>query len=320
MTPTPPADFAFSFNFDDFDQFAEAAVAWDLDFRPLRRASAATRLTQLGSTQLQIARAELGCHCEQLGSTPAGFLTYAVPLAASSPIIWAHQAVETDTLLVFGSNRELDAASLPAFDVYTLSLSEAVLSQCEPGRRLLEFSTSRGRQLQCPAADIARLRDALGTLFDGVFAATALPGSPLLPPGLGEGLAELLWQAVAGAVGERERPLAHHKRSRILAQARDWIAASPGQALSVAAMSDALGIPERSLRRAFVDQFGIAPKEYLRAQRLIGVRRVLLAGGAAGASVARTAADFGFWHGSQFAADYRRLFGELPSDTLARIA
>jgi len=208
--------------------------------------------------------------------------------------------------------------TLPAFDVYMLSLAEDALVRCEPGRRLLDFSTGGGRQLQCQAADIAGLRDTLSALFDGVFSGASLPGSPLLPRGLSEEMAGLLWQAVADSAENSMRPSAQHKRSRVVARARDWFAASPGQALSVAAMSRDLGIPERSLRRAFVDQFGIAPKEYLRAQRLNGVRRALREGSPGEALIAQVAADFGFWHGSQFAADYHRLFGELPSETLAK--
>jgi AraC family ethanolamine operon transcriptional activator len=30
------------------------------------------------------------------------------------------------------------------------------------------------------------------------------------------------------------------------------------------------------------------------------------------------AAEWGFWNPSQFACDYKRLFGERPSDTLLR--
>jgi hypothetical protein len=145
--------------------------------------------------------------------------------------------------------------TLPSFDVYMLSLAGGALSRCEPGCRPLGFSADGGRHLPCRAADIASLRDTLSVLFDGVFSPSALPGSPLLPRGLSEGLAGLLWQTVAGSVGSGTRPLAHHKRSRVLVRARDWLTSSPGQALSVAAMSRELGIPERSLRRAFVEQF-----------------------------------------------------------------
>ncbi|WP_408635108.1 helix-turn-helix domain-containing protein [Oleiphilus messinensis] len=35
--------------------------------------------------------------------------------------------------------------------------------------------------------------------------------------------------------------------------------------------------------------------------------------------MADVAADWGFWHLSQFSKDYRQLFGERPSDTLQKI-
>jgi AraC family ethanolamine operon transcriptional activator len=36
------------------------------------------------------------------------------------------------------------------------------------------------------------------------------------------------------------------------------------------------------------------------------------------ATVSDVAVRYGFWHMSKFAADYRWLFGELPSQTLAK--
>jgi AraC family ethanolamine operon transcriptional activator len=49
--------------------------------------------------------------------------------------------------------------------------------------------------------------------------------------------------------------------------------------------------------------------------RLNGVRRELRHG-TAELRIGDVAARWGFWHQSQFAADYRTLFGELPSQTL----
>jgi glycine/D-amino acid oxidase-like deaminating enzyme len=68
--------------------------------------------------------------------------------------------------------------------------------------------------------------------------------------------------------------------------------------------------------RTFVDEYGVAPKAYLLARRLAGTRRDLRRG--VGGSVGDVARDWGFWHMGQLAADYRRHFGELPSDTRAR--
>jgi AraC family ethanolamine operon transcriptional activator len=58
----------------------------------------------------------------------------------------------------------------------------------------------------------------------------------------------------------------------------------------------------------------MSPVTYLRALRLNGVRRELKRGG--DEAVADRAARWGFWHQSRFAADYKHLFGELPSETL----
>ena len=58
---------------------------------------------------------------------------------------------------------------------------------------------------------------------------------------------------------------------------------------------------------------GISPLHYLRAIRLNGVRRQLRE--QPHASVAEIAAIWGFSHQSQFAADYRKLFGACPSQS-----
>jgi AraC family ethanolamine operon transcriptional activator len=50
--------------------------------------------------------------------------------------------------------------------------------------------------------------------------------------------------------------------------------------------------------------------------RLNAVRQELKAASAGTATVREIARRWGFWHTGEFAAAYRRLFGELPSQTL----
>ena len=79
-----------------------------------------------------------------------------------------------------------------------------------------------------------------------------------------------------------------------------------------------LGIGDRALRRLFAEVFGMSPAKYLRLRRLHHSRRLLEHGGAGSVSQAGTA--LGFFDLGRFAADYRRLFGELPSTTLRRVS
>ena len=56
--------------------------------------------------------------------------------------------------------------------------------------------------------------------------------------------------------------------------------------------------------------------EFSTAQRLNGVRRQLYHADSSSIKIADVANHWGFWHLGQFAVDYRRLFGELPSEPL----
>jgi AraC family ethanolamine operon transcriptional activator len=83
---------------------------------------------------------------------------------------------------------------------------------------------------------------------------------------------------------------------------------------SVTNLSQESGASIRTLRRGFQERFGVSPKAYLLAQRLIGARRALRSASQR-TLVTDVANNWGFWHLGQFAADYRRQFGELPSET-----
>lgn len=84
---------------------------------------------------------------------------------------------------------------------------------------------------------------------------------------------------------------------------------------NIGQISAALGANDRTLRRAFRDRFGVAPKTYLTAVRLDGVRRDFRRS-TPEISVVDVANRWGFWHMGEFAKDYRQVFGELPSVTL----
>jgi AraC family ethanolamine operon transcriptional activator len=55
---------------------------------------------------------------------------------------------------------------------------------------------------------------------------------------------------------------------------------------------------------------------YLKILRLHGIRRQLLRADPARTQIAPLAGEWGFHNPGHFAADYRRLFGERPRDTL----
>ncbi|HKT96476.1 MAG TPA: helix-turn-helix domain-containing protein [Paraburkholderia sp.] len=104
------------------------------------------------------------------------------------------------------------------------------------------------------------------------------------------------------------------RRRWIVAQARDYVLAHRSRPVGVPELCEQLLVSRRTLQYCFQDVLGMAPATYLRALRLNGARRDLC--GRAAGSVQDVAAAWGFWHLSQFATDYRRMFGMRPSEAL----
>jgi AraC family ethanolamine operon transcriptional activator len=126
------------------------------------------------------------------------------------------------------------------------------------------------------------------------------------------GLVQLLTR---GKTGPRENVSAQHAR-RTLRRARDYLQAHTDRCVTVHELCGQLGSSPRALQDCFQKYVGLSPKTYLKALKLNEARRELRRADSTFANVSDVAMRYGFWHLSQFAADYRWLFGELPSETL----
>ena len=106
------------------------------------------------------------------------------------------------------------------------------------------------------------------------------------------------------------------RRQRIVARARDYVLGHRDQLVTVPELCERLHVSRRSLQYCFEDVLAISPIQYLRIIRLNGARRELRERCSDSRTVRDVAADWGFWHFSQFSSDYRKLFGQSPSESL----
>ena len=86
--------------------------------------------------------------------------------------------------------------------------------------------------------------------------------------------------------------------------------------LHMSALCRTLAVSERTLRKAFHKIHGLPPCRRLRMLRLAKARRALLSADSRRVTVTEIATGFGFVELGRFSVEYRKMFGETPSQTL----
>jgi AraC family transcriptional regulator, ethanolamine operon transcriptional activator len=118
--------------------------------------------------------------------------------------------------------------------------------------------------------------------------------------------------APADLVSEPRRNVSHR---RLLQKAVEFMATHLGKPVSLLDICRQVDASERTVHNSFAEVFGLSPMAYFKVLKLNAVRQALRSGDSSGASLREIARKWRFIHPGHFAADYRQLFGELPSDT-----
>jgi transcriptional regulator GlxA family with amidase domain len=102
----------------------------------------------------------------------------------------------------------------------------------------------------------------------------------------------------------------------LVEQAERLALAHLDEPLHISTLCRTLEVSERALRKAFHKIHGLPPCRRLRMLRLKETRRALLAADGKLTTVTEIATCFGFLELGRFSVEYRRVFGESPSQTL----
>jgi len=98
----------------------------------------------------------------------------------------------------------------------------------------------------------------------------------------------------------------------------EYIAAHAAEPLTVAGLAAYAKVSASSLYAGFRDFRNSSPMAYLKQVRLQRVNEELQNANQASETIAQIALRWGFHHLGHFATDYKKMFGESPSDTLRK--
>jgi AraC family transcriptional regulator, ethanolamine operon transcriptional activator len=300
--------------FEDFDELDDLTrrLAWDTRSAQLTRGRLGLRLAfvQTARVQLSVVRREQGFRVE--GLAPAGTVTCGVPVSGDFRVRGARIRPEQVAVAPPGAPVELHAAKRDA--MLHLSVDGALLQRVAAAHGVA--LPDHGPVVLLPAfGDEGARRQFLRTAGRALAWGIRDP-EVLVDPRRAAVLEDALVAALLGAVERaapwRRTPLASE---RIARRADELLRAHLDRPIAVWQVAEALGVSVRTVHASFLRHYGITPKAYLNALRLVAARRDLKAA-APGTRVADVATRWSFFHLGRFSGDYQRQFGESPSATL----
>ncbi|WP_309249683.1 helix-turn-helix domain-containing protein [Paraburkholderia sp. CNPSo 3274] len=302
----------------DADEQARNLVGWRQTYDQLAAGRFVGTLTELPLDTMKVFRETTSHTLRQACEVRGDAWWFGIPVAREGEARIDAQPIGAQAFALRPGNVEFELLTPAQFSIYGVVVRGDVLRHYATSveRTALEERLPAAPIVQAGAARIERLCARLARcLEDSGHAHENVPNAPLSDVERNALQAEVLaalFDACAGSGDAAAEPAS--RRRWIVAQARDYVLAHRARPVGVPELCEQLHVSRRTLQYCFQDVLGMAPATYLRALRLNGARRDLC--GRAAGSVQDVAAAWGFWHLSQFATDYRRMFGMRPSEAL----
>lgn len=310
-------------SFPLFEQMADAAQGWDLDFQQLSASVEPCWLEQYSTAGMLYSRASFDSHFHQMGGPVFDFRTFALRAYGCSDFRWCDEVAYPNSLIVFPKGGQFESISRPRFDIFTVSLSNTLLAhiaETEFQSQLSALLSEQGQICHLAGSTVRGLRSLLHR-FSNELGRSCVDEAE--PHGLlqGEEMEHMLARGILGCLDRSQfsvRRYSRSKRMKALEKALELIRWQATGKLCTSDLVSQTGVSRRTLESAFQEGIGVSPAAYLKATRLRALNRNLLQTARDESSVANICQQHGFSHLGQLAADYRAMFGELPSVTLRR--
>jgi len=306
--------------FNDIDRMGESLKGWDVSCCQLTRGPFQGELIFLDQGNLQIYQLRLQHAVQVMGAKPINSLVFTLPLDAFHPTAYIYDMpLATDCIFGFDAHREVNhitdsqganlgciTVSKDLFQTYAAQAGRDDLDEAFMRRNVVVPEGNRFAPLVCYLRQLFGISQQQPDLVRTALAAHMIE-QDLLP---------LLINALKPRDGEES--LRPYPRADIVKVAQDFMVMNLQRPLTLADICQAVHASKRSLHYGFQDLFGMGPMAFLKVLRLHAIRRLLLSAEPKSLQVKEVACAWGFYSMGHFARDYKQLFGESPSQTLAR--
>lgn len=307
-------------SYNNFEQYSLDVKRWDLDFRKFNTGDFRGQTTLLDVGNIQIGKTQLKGTIQQNGLTPKGYRSFVIPANSEQSFIWLNRKVSNNNILIFPKSCDLDAVSYNNFSVFVISIEENYLQHLIAENQLKNLNTTLDfseKVITINQAFSNYLQSSLQSLFNKLLLNNDIINTQSTLFQIREKIPVMLLNFLNKNNFTSSITL-NRKRDLALKKSIDYINSNNLKNISLSKLQEITSASQRTIEYAFLERFGVTPKNYLTNIKLHEVKHILQ-NPSNRELISKVANEFGFNHMGQFSADYKNFFGELPSETIFRI-
>ncbi|MCC7218147.1 MAG: helix-turn-helix domain-containing protein [Burkholderiales bacterium] len=301
----------------DIDEQAASLRDWNQVYEQMTPGRFVGGLHEMYFAGIQLFHESTSQAVHEAGAPWTGARAIGVPVRMDGVGRFRGEPVDTDALVTLGAGDELDFYTPRGFEIFGLVVDERAL---EAHARQVEHrdlsSAVAGKGVFKPGPErLGAFRRLLSSAMQSLDVNPIALQYRQTQRVLAQSMLGAAVMVVAGEEPGARCAAACAGRGNVVDAAKAFMRSRIAEPITVADLCRELGVSRRTLQYCFQEVLGINPVAFLRAMRLNGVRRDLKAAACPADTVQDVAARWGFWHLGHFVTDYKRMFGELPSET-----
>ncbi len=304
-----------SANFETIEELCQFidGMGWDSDVLQLDRSAGISTFRGQMTPDLILSLFHFSNKIHQRAMPIPGYHTFGMLAGPQAPTSYSGQILDQDSLSLMNQGNGLDAFSEAGFTGLTIALRDELLHSLAEQHELAAPGSDNWGWQQGPLVSDPAMLAAIRRQVLRCFQGTCELDEDELEIDLA------LRVLTLGSQGRAAAPSRFPSRARARRRALGYLRAHRRERVTVQELCEVAACSVSTLERAFLDEFGVTPKRYIQRERLSGVRRAMLEDPPE-RTITDIASDWNFSHMSKFAADYRRAFGELPSETRKEVS
>jgi len=293
--------------FTDFDQYNETVKNWDLNYKLLSKSDFSAELHMIFDDNFSLLNEKLIGKIEQKGKTEKGLMVFGI-LAKNCTLYWFDKKIGSDTLVIFPKENNYEVISDSNHDAYVLSINKNIFFDV-----MKKAGIKKDEKIFNNKAQLLVLNKEFSSRFINLL--EYYLNTNLNNPKKNSALIESITLSLVEYFGKaklKKVPIKLNKKDLAIKKAVKLIDKQVDNLFSIPQICALVGVSESTLLIAFKEKYQVSPSDYIKAFRLNKVKQEIY--NTKTITISEIAGKYHFWHMGQFAKDFKKQFGILPSE------